>query len=280
MQILDSVKKKITYYKNYELRFARIYLKQFFFSYVIKFFIALIFLLLVSFFALKIFKPEILTKICLKSQNYFYLYLDFDNKNFSEINISGTQRSDKEKIIKIIRQTQNNRKKSDRNKLLPEIVKNIKKQEKWINNIMIFRSLPNKLNIIIEEYKPFALWHNNKNIYVIDKLGNKVKIDNEEEFDHLIVLGGEDSYLNVETLFNILAISPEISSKVYSATWIGKRRWDIRLESGLLIKLPSSNIESAWSKLIKIYNQQGALYQLKSIDLRIENKTYLEYKAK
>ena len=71
-----------------------------------------------------------------------------------------------------------------------------------------------------------------------------------------------------------------MSRKVYSATWVGNRRWDIRLENNIIIKLPEKNLAYAWKKLINIYSTPGAIIDLEIIDLRIEGRIFLQYKNK
>jgi len=124
------------------------------------------------------------------------------------------------------------------------------------------------------------LWQNNEQKYVIDKDGNKVQIFEDEEFKNLIILSGANANVNAKSLFNIFVINPELSTKIYSATWIGNRRWDIRFENGLLVKLPADNLQEAWHNLIKIYNLQNSINNLQVIDLRIAKKIYLKYSDK
>ncbi len=93
----------------------------------------------------------------------------------------------------------------------------------------------------------------------------------------MVILSGKGANLHAQSLFNIFTIDPNLSANVYSATWIGDRRWDIRLENGLLIKLPENNLSDAWRNLIKIYHMPGSILGLKIIDLRVSDKIYLEY---
>lgn len=137
--------------------------------------------------------------------------------------------------------------------------------------------MPNSLNIEVIEYQPFALWHQGDKKYVSDKDGNIVLVHDVEEFRGLLILSGKGATNHVKSLFNIFAIDPKLSSHVYSATWVGDRRWDIRLDDGLLVKLPESNISDAWNGLLKIYNMPGSTLGLSVIDLRVEDKIYLEY---
>ena len=93
----------------------------------------------------------------------------------------------------------------------------------------------------------------------------------------MIILSGNNANNHAISLFNIFTIDPNLSRNVYSATWVGNRRWDIRFENGLLIKLPENDISIAWQNLIKIYNMPGSIIGLKMIDLRIKDKIYLQY---
>ena len=70
---------------------------------------------------------------------------------------------------------------------------------------------------------------------------------------------------------------PKLSANVYSANWVSNRRWDIVFEDGFLVKLPENNVDIAWEKLKRILEMQGSTIGLKIIDLRIIDKTYLEY---
>lgn len=253
-----------------------------FFPYLQKISLTILLIVVVIFFGLKFFKPTILTKIHLASSAYFFRHLHLDNYDFSAIKISGNKRVSEEEVINAVAKAKitfdKNVVKNTNQTLIQTLAKELKEDLPWINQINITRTLPNILNIAVTEYEPFAIWQNNGQKYVIDKDGNKVKIDNDNnEFDHLVILSGNGANLNVKSLFNIFVINPEFSTKIYSATWIGNRRWDIRFENGLLVKLSANDLQQAWQNLIKIYDMQKSLTNLQMIDLRIEKKIYLKY---
>jgi cell division septal protein FtsQ len=93
----------------------------------------------------------------------------------------------------------------------------------------------------------------------------------------MIILSGKNANQNAKSLFNILVINSEISQDIYSANWVGKRRWDIRFFDGLLVKLPEIEISDAWRDLIKIYLSSKNDKAIKSIDLRVDGKIYFQY---
>lgn len=229
---------------------------------------------------LKVFQPVYLEKIYKKSYFYFLHYLSLDNREFAEINVSGNNRTKEEEIIEIVHKVQKNITQDtskDYEPLIKKLVLEIKKNLPWVNKVVITRSMPNILDILITEYEPFAIWQNDGKKYITDKDGNVVLPDNVDEFKQLIILSGRGANIHAKSLFNIFTIDPKLSGRVYSATWIGGRRWDIRFENGLLVKLPESNISDAWNRLIKIYNMPGSIMGLNVIDLRISDKIYLEY---
>ena len=148
----------------------------------------------------------------------------------------------------------------------------------WIKNISIKRKLPDTLIINIEEYLPFAIWKTNGNIHLIDEEGKIISISDKEKskFLHLIVVAGEDSKNNIDSLFNMLSSNPTSFSRIKSAIFVGKRRWNLELDNGIIIKMPEKNIINAWDKLDKILSINGSEIGIKSIDLRNSDKIFLE----
>lgn len=280
----ENISKKISFYKknitkNYKIRYYKNVLNKKLIPNAIKYSILLVIAISTSIISLKFFNPQLLEKLYKNSSSHILKSLNIKSESFKNIDITGNERVSKEEIITTINKSLIIFNKTKENiPLIEFLAKEIKNNHGWVNKINISRTLPNNLNIIITEYKPFALMHNGLDKFIIDKDGNKVKISDDSEFEGMIILSGDNANLNIKSLFNIMAINPEISSGLYSATWVGNRRWDIRFENGLLVKLPSDNIEEAWQNLIKIYQSDKIIENIRLIDLRIKGKTYLETK--
>lgn len=208
-------------------------------------------------------------------------YVDnyFNFSGSSKVIIQGVKRSNEVNIKKILNELKTDSIKYSSTSSINKITAKIKQTEKWIDSIHIFRTLPNSLNVRITEYSPFAIWNDGDDNYVVDSNGNKIPVENINEFDGLLILSGRDAYSHVKSLFNLMVINPDISSLIYSAAWVSDRRWDLTLDNSVLVKLPAEKISDSWSKLVEIYNQEGSFYNLKSIDLRVKGKIYLEYKT-
>lgn len=198
-----------------------------------------------------------------------------------KIIISGTQRSNEKQIESVVLAEINLAYKKHEldDHPLQNIISKIKELSPWIDNVSINRQFPNKIAVAIEEYKPFVVWEDKGKKYAVDKNGHNIEIDSSDHrFDSIIVLSGNDAYKNVNSLFNIFVNDPAVSQDIYSATWVSNRRWDIRFNDGLIVKLPENDISKAWQRLMQIKEVEGAFSHLKAIDLRIADKIYLEYK--
>ncbi len=276
MQFVKKLIKKLSF-KKLDSRDFRLFISNKIVLNLLRLTVALIFVAILLASYIYVYKPEYIEKAKYHSLLLISKYANIDFNGYKVI-VNGVNRSDKDAIIKIIDNRYSNKNVVQSIDNFDDLVKEIKNNQKWIDSIHIFRSLPNKINVDIVEYVPFALWKKSDNYYVVDSNGKIIPIDDPSEYDDLIVLSGKDAYIHVKSLFNIMAISPKISSRIYSATWVGNRRWDLRFDNSLLIKMPSTRITHSWNKLVDLYNTDGSFYNLKVIDLRIKGKIYLEYK--
>lgn len=263
--------------------FVNNFLKIFF----LRLFIFIAVLVTIIFVAFKIYKPQTINNIENKFTSYFYQYLKLDNLLFSKITISGNSRIKNQEIIDILKEfeTKKSNKRSPDNHNFMEIVKDLiielKSRLPWLETITIKRIMPDTLEIKISEYQPFAIWLSEESKFIIDKEGNQIpylsEYDNNEEFKNMIILSGKGANHNAKSLFNILAINSEITKEIYSANWVGNRRWDIRFFDGLIVKLPEIEISKAWNDLVKLHQKIKDDSSIKSIDLRVSGKIYIQY---
>lgn len=225
-------------------------------------------------FMLKIlFQSDIPKKIKEKlSQNYSKIVL----KDICvSLEINGIERADMYKLQKKIHDFCEQDNKNDMQKLLNEIT-----DDPWIKEVSIKRKLPNTLSIKIEEYLPFAIWKSGEKLHLIDETGKIIRIQEKERrgYYNLLVVAGEGSKENIYGLFNLLSSNPALFSKIKSGLRIGKRRWNLELDSGVIVKMPEKDVIDAWYKLDKLISIPGSEINLRIIDLRNEDKVFLEEK--
>lgn len=151
-------------------------------------------------------------------------------------------------------------------------------KDPWVKNLSIKRKIPDTLIINIEEFIPFAVWKTDNDIHLIDEEGQIIFISKKDtrKFLYLIVVAGDGAKDNIYGLFNMLSSNPTLFSRIKSALFIGKRRWNLELDNGIIVKMPEDNLLSAWNNLNKILSINGSEIDIKVIDLRNPDKTFIE----
>lgn len=150
-----------------------------------------------------------------------------------------------------------------------EAAKNKILQEQWVESVTVKRVFPNTIKVNIIERVPMALWQKEKGLFLIDKSGIVITDRGLEQFSDLVILTGDDAPAEASYLFSNLKAVPDIFYQIETAVYISKRRWDIILKNGTLIKLPEENIPLALSSLEKLNNQDKILEKpLDFIDVR------------
>ena len=63
---------------------------------------------------------------------------------------------------------------------------------------------------------------------------------------------GDNAPERAESLFDLLAQQPKLKERVTAAVFVGKRRWNLRFDNGVDVKLPEENPGAAWSRIIDL----------------------------
>ena len=250
---------------------------------IIKILIIIIITLLISFFVIKITKPQLIDQYYQKTSKFFYKITGIESGIISKITIKGNDKISDQEIINIIKDIEAKsliKNKENFQPLIHDIIDEIRIRIPWITKIRINRKLPNELDIIVEEFQPFAILQNGEKSFLVDNSGNNIFYNKNDKYQDLLIISGQDAIRNIASLFNILSTNNFIINDIYSASWVGKRRWDITLNNGLIIKLPEEGVYKAWQKLNELINISGFTINLEIIDLRIKDKIYLKYKDK
>jgi len=139
----------------------------------------------------------------------------------------------------------------------------------WVARATVERRLPDTLFIVVEEREPLALWQESGKIALIDKDGNVIADPAIGPFAHLPLVVGEGANDRAAELVELLAQAPDLAPRVKAAVWVGARRWNIRLDNGVDVRLPEENGAAAWVELAEMERQHGLLDRdLIAIDLR------------
>lgn len=143
----------------------------------------------------------------------------------------------------------------------------------WIEHITIHKKFPNTVEIVIQEYKPYALWQYKNKVSVIAETGVVIPNADPRNFTDLMLVVGERANLQCKSLFSILMDYPGFKDMISSAQFMYGRRWRLYFSTGVLVDLPESNIGDSIHRVYTLHQKQKILDRdVEIIDMRIQNK--------
>ena len=147
----------------------------------------------------------------------------------------------------------------------------------WVDHATIMRMLPDTLQITLTERRPIAIWQLSGDLMLIDGKGDVISGDHLAEFGNLLHVVGGGAATAAADLIGLMNAYPEIGSRVRAAIRVGGRRWNLRLDSGIDIKLPDQG-EAAALELLTGLEKRHRLFarDVVEIDLRVPERLYLK----
>jgi cell division protein FtsQ len=143
----------------------------------------------------------------------------------------------------------------------------------WIRVASIERQYPGTIRVKIVERRPLALWQRKNELVLVDENGDVITPRKLDRFHKMLVLVGKDAPAHATALLSILSREPDLKHRVNAAVRVGDRRWNIRMDNGVYVRLPENDALEAWRRFARLERKHKLLKQdLLSIDLRIPDQ--------
>ncbi len=158
-------------------------------------------------------------------------------------------------------------------------IKEIIEREQWIKRVNIKKVYPSTLVLDIIENDPYAILRDKGKYYLLDIDGTIITEKNKDfELENFIIISGTGSPKALKNIIKYINIHfSELISMAKELNFIEKRRWDLKLENNLLIKLPDTNIKDALLNLKILFEEEKVLQSnIIEIDLRIKGRASLK----
>jgi cell division protein FtsQ len=150
----------------------------------------------------------------------------------------------------------------------------------WVAQATVMRKYPNRLDIVVTERQPFAIWQRDGAHYVIDQTGTAMSTLDPKRMSSLLLVTGEGAHRAAAALVNDLETVPQVRKHVLAAARVGQRRWTLFLDNGVTVALPEAGSSKALAALAKLDQAQGLLSKgIKGIDLRLPGEMIVELAA-
>ncbi len=129
----------------------------------------------------------------------------------------------------------------------------------WVSSATVQRRLPDALYVRIVERQPAALWQHDGEMRVVDMSGAIITETHVSRFAHLPHIVGEKAPEHFPTLLRTLARTPSLSGRISAAVWVGDRRWNLRFDNRIDVKLPEDALDEAWQRLEQLQKREKVL---------------------
>lgn len=143
----------------------------------------------------------------------------------------------------------------------------------WVAEAEVERRLPDTLFIRLVERRPLALWQHDRQIAVIDSEGEIIPGVHPGRFARLLLVVGEDAAPHAAGLLEMLHGEPDLAEKVTAAIRVGGRRWNLRLDGNIDVRLPEEGAPAAWARFADMVRRERLLeHDVAVVDLRLPDR--------
>lgn len=148
----------------------------------------------------------------------------------------------------------------------------------WVRSATVTRLLPDTIRIEVSEREPFALWQRGGALSIIDAEGQPITDEGVQDFAHLPFIVGFGAPRETPALLNLMrAEQPQLLQRVRAFVRVSDRRWNLRLENGVDVKLPEMGVGKALADLAAYDTKYKVLSRdIVSVDLRLPDRVSVE----
>ncbi|RIX98791.1 cell division protein FtsQ/DivIB [Aureimonas flava] len=143
----------------------------------------------------------------------------------------------------------------------------------WIESATIEKEYPNRVKIALVERKPFALWQRDKDLWIVDHDGREIVPYATTRFTDLPFVVGPGAAREAADILDKMALVPELDQRIKAYVRVGDRRWDLRLDNGVVIRLPELDPIEAAATVMRVDRNEGLLARdIVSVDMRLSDR--------
>jgi cell division protein FtsQ len=135
---------------------------------------------------------------------------------------------------------------------------------------------PNQIVIDIVERTPYAVWQKDGDVSAIAVDGAPIDEVSDGRYADLPFVVGDGANGRVREYVALLDAMDELRPRVEAGVLIGQRRWNLRLKSGVDVKLPEVNPQAAIAELLTLQRQSRILEKdVLALDFRVPGRVFV-----
>jgi cell division protein FtsQ len=143
----------------------------------------------------------------------------------------------------------------------------------WIADAAVLKLFPDRLQITITERQAFALWQEDGRVSVVASDGTVLEPFVEDRYRGLPLVVGKGAERQAKDFLAILDRYPTIRAALRASILVAERRWNLRLDNGIDVRLPEGDVEQALDRLVALDRDKKLLSRdIVAVDLRLPDR--------
>ncbi|MBW3095916.1 cell division protein FtsQ/DivIB [Pseudohoeflea coraliihabitans] len=146
----------------------------------------------------------------------------------------------------------------------------------WVVDAQVTKVYPDSLSVKLVERVAVAIWQHGETLSLIDARGDAIVPLSGSRHAGLPLYVGLGANRHADELEARLIFHPELKGRVKAAIRVADRRWDLRLDNGVTIRLPERDVDEAFARFADFDAGRGvADRDIAAIDLRVADRVTL-----
>ena len=147
------------------------------------------------------------------------------------------------------------------------------KANPWIAEATVLKLYPGQLRIDLVERSAFALWQQDGKLSVIADDGAVLEPYVSRRFLSLPLFVGKGAETHARDFLAQLSRYPQVRAATKAAIFVGERRWNLRLNDGLDVRLPENDVGKALAALSKLDRDEKLFSRdIVAVDMRLPDR--------
>jgi cell division protein FtsQ len=157
------------------------------------------------------------------------------------------------------------------------LVRDKLKASAWISDANVQKLYPGQLRIDIVERRPFALWQHEGRLAIISDDGAVLQGYVTPRFLKLPLVVGKGAETRAKDFLALLSHYPQVNAVTKAVTLVGERRWNLRLNDGLDVRLPEHEVGNALLTLSNLDKDEHLFSKdIVAVDMRLPDRLIVQ----
>lgn len=143
----------------------------------------------------------------------------------------------------------------------------------WVESVAVRKVYPSTLEVKVAERTPFAIWQQGSVLSLIEADGRVIAPLGGARHAALPLVVGHGADKSAADFIARVAAHPDLAARVRGYVRVSERRWNLRLDNGVTVKLPERGEDAALAELAALDARNGLLSRdIESVDMRLADR--------